>query len=130
MELNTMDDIRQRSQAGLDMIDQVLGEGVSANFAGSSEPFLQDVTDHVFGEIWTRPGLSVRDRRLLTMGVLAAFGQSDTFALHAAGALKSGDLDGDQLREIVLHLSYYAGSSNGTMIRRGVVDVLAKHEAG
>jgi 4-carboxymuconolactone decarboxylase len=129
MELNTMDDAREQSQVGLDMIDKVLGEGVSANFAGSTEPFLQDVTDHVFGEIWNRPGLSIRDRRLLTMGVLAAFGQSETFALHAAGALRSGDVDADQLREIVLHLSYYAGSSNGTMIRRGVVEVLAKHEA-
>ncbi|MTD58940.1 carboxymuconolactone decarboxylase family protein [Amycolatopsis pithecellobii] len=118
-----------RHPVGLDIVDKVLGEGFSANFA-SPEPFVQDAADHLYGEIWSRPGLSIRDRRLLTLGVLAAFGQGDQFALHAAGALKSGDLDADQLHEIVLHLAYYAGSSRGTVLRRAVLDALAQHKAG
>ena len=124
-----MSEAHSDSEIGLRMIDTVLGDGVSAYFAGSTEPLMQDTTDHLFGEIWSRPGLSVRDRRLLTMGVIAAFGQADTFAAHATGARKSGDLDPDQLREIVLHLAYYAGASNATMISRGLADALAKHLA-
>ena len=124
-----MGEAHSDSEGGLRMIDTVLGDGVSAYFAGSAEPLMQDTTDHLFGKIWSRPGLSVRDRRLLTMGVIAAFGQADTFSAHATGALKSGDLDADQLREIVLHLAYYAGASNATMISRGLADALAKHQA-
>lgn len=113
------------SQTGLEMIDTVYGEGFRDNFTGSTEPFLQDTVDHLFGQIWSRPGLSVRDRRLLSMGVLGAFGRSDLFAVHAAGALRSGDLDAEQLQEVVLHLAYYAGAVNGTMIRRGLNEALA-----
>jgi alkylhydroperoxidase/carboxymuconolactone decarboxylase family protein YurZ len=122
-------DPRDSCQVGLDMIDTIYGDGFSRNFANSTEPFLIDTTEHLFGEIWSRPGLSIRDRRLLSLGVLAAFGQADLIALHAAGALKSGDLDADQLHEAVLHLSYYAGGSNATMVRRGVADALSRHEA-
>lgn len=123
-----MDDAQPLSQAGLDMIDRLYGEGFSANFTDASEPFLEDTANHLFGEIWNRPGLAIRDRRLLSMGVLAAFGQGDLFALHAEGALKAGDLDAEQLHEIVLHLAYYAGGTNATTVRRGVLQALANHE--
>lgn len=112
-----------------ELIDEVYGEGFSKNFEGS-EPFLQDARDHLFGQIWSRPGLSVRDRRLLALGVLAAFGRGDLFEVHAFGALASGDLTAEQLNESVLHLAYYAGSVNGTVIRRGVLAAIARHTAG
>jgi 4-carboxymuconolactone decarboxylase len=120
---------RRPARAGLEMMDAIYGEGFSDEYADSTEPFILDLADHLFGEIWNRPGLSLRDRRLLTMGAVAAFGQADLFAVHAGGALKSGDLDPDQLHEVVLHLSLYAGASNGAMVRRGALEALAKHEA-
>ena len=124
-----MDDPRRPSRKGLETLDQVYGQGFSAIFADSSDPLALEAADHVFGEIWNRPGLSVRDRRLLCLGVIAAFGQQDIFAVHAKGALESGDLDVDQLQEAVLHLSVYAGASNGTMAYRGALEAIEKHEA-
>ena len=125
-----MDDTRPETQRGLAMIDAVYGEGFRANFTGAADPFMQDTVDHLFGEVWSRTGLSIRDRRLLTMGVLAALGREELFAVHATGALKSGDLDAEQLHEIVLHLAYYAGGVNGTTIRRGVLAARANVSTG
>lgn len=124
-----MDDVHSSTEVGLEMIDRVYGGGFSSNFAGSTEPFVQDAADHLFGEIWSRAGLSIRDRRLLSLGVIAAQGHTDLFALHATGALRSGDLDADQLHEVVLHVSHYAGGTNGTMVRRGALQAIAQHEA-
>jgi 4-carboxymuconolactone decarboxylase len=123
------DDVRRPAEKGLKVLDEVYGEGFSAIFADATDPFMVESADHVFGEIWSRPGLSIRDRRLLCMGAVAAFGQADIFANHAAGALASGDLDADQLQEVVLHLSCYVGASNGTMAYRGALEALKRTEA-
>ena len=115
------------ARPGLKVIDEVYGPAFRAVFADSDEPYLIDTVDHLFAHVWSRPGLSIRDRRLLTLGALAAFGLSDTFAVHAGAALRAGDLDAAQLHEIVLHLAYYAGAGNATAIRRGVVQAIADY---
>jgi 4-carboxymuconolactone decarboxylase len=63
----------------------------------------------LFGDLWHRPHLSVRDRRLITLTVLAGFGNSDVTALHIRGALRSGDLTPEALEEFVVHVAFYAG---------------------
>lgn len=124
-----MDAAHPDTSAGLEMIDAVYGDGFRVHFQDATDPLMQDTVDHLFGRIWSRPGLSIRDRRLLTMGVLGAAGRADLFAVHATAALKTGDLDADQLQEIVLHLAYYAGAGNGTSLRRGAQDAVANFQA-
>ena len=65
--------------------------------------------DHLFGTVWTRPGLGVAERRLLTIGVLAALGQKGLLEIQFRSALARGELDADQLREVVIHLTHYVG---------------------
>ena len=65
--------------------------------------------DHLFGTVWTRPALDVRSRRLLTVGTLAALGQVELLEIQFSSALDRGELDEDQVREVVLHLTHYVG---------------------
>jgi len=67
------------------------------------------MVDQLCGSIWTRGALDTRDRRLLTMGVLAALSQSDLLDLQFDSALARDELTEEQLREVVIHLTHYVG---------------------
>jgi 4-carboxymuconolactone decarboxylase len=67
------------------------------------------ILNFVFGEMWQRPHLSVRDRRILTV---AAVGVDDTIIpirSHVYAALKSGDVTLEEMRELILHFAVYSG---------------------
>jgi alkylhydroperoxidase/carboxymuconolactone decarboxylase family protein YurZ len=66
------------------------------------------VQQHAFGEIWSRPGLPVRDRSMITVAVLAALGHHDELRAHLAGARNVG-LTNEELVEVLMHVSVYAG---------------------
>ena len=59
--------------------------------------------------VWTRPALSQRDRRLVMMGAICALGESMTFGIQAKAALKNEELNPEQLREILIHMTQYVG---------------------
>jgi 4-carboxymuconolactone decarboxylase len=63
----------------------------------------------IFGELWARPGLSIRDRRLVNLTLLAMLGRDSVTPYHVRAALESGDFDADQLEELSVHLAFYAG---------------------
>ena len=63
----------------------------------------------LFAEVWDRDVLSIRDRRLLIMGVIAARGSIDVWKLQAQSALRRGELTPDELRETLIALAPYAG---------------------
>jgi 4-carboxymuconolactone decarboxylase len=117
------------SELGRKMMDEVYGEGFSENLPAESTPMLEKTVDHLFGEIWSRPGLSVRDRRLLVLGASAMLGRADLIQIQVEGALANNELSADQLREIVLHLQYYVGWGNGTQVNNGVEAALRAHES-
>ena len=66
----------------------------------------------LFAEVWDRDVLSIRDRRLLIMGVIAARGSTEVWKLQAQSALKRGELTPDELRETLITLAPYAGYPN------------------
>ncbi|MGA6159943.1 carboxymuconolactone decarboxylase family protein [Stenotrophomonas sp. NPDC087984] len=110
---------------GLELMDKVYGPGFSDTVPKTGEPYLNETVEHLFADIWSRPGLSVRDRRLLTMGVGASLGRTDLIRIQARGALHNHELTPDQLREAVLHLAYYVGWCNATAAHQGVTDAIA-----
>lgn len=63
----------------------------------------------LFAEVWTRDVLSMRDRRLLLLGTIAARGAPDMWRVHARAALRNGELTPDELRETLVMLAPYAG---------------------
>ena len=84
-----------------------------------TNPFLEFTTDHVFGRLWTRPGLAVRDRRLTSFTAIAMTGQRDPLVFHLGAAYRSGDFTLDELDEWVLHFAHYAGWPTVTTHSRG-----------
>lgn len=64
---------------------------------------------HLFGKVWDEDILSIRDRRLFTMGIIAAMGEYDVFTIQAMAALKREELTTDQLHELCCHAAPYAG---------------------
>jgi len=76
---------------------------------GDIAPKLADLTDDVlFGDIWRRPGLSPRDRSLITVAALTSLGRADQLRSHLSLALSNG-VTQDELSELVTHLAFYAG---------------------
>jgi 4-carboxymuconolactone decarboxylase len=79
---------------------------------GDFAPKLVELTDHVlFGDIWERPGLSQRDRSLITVSALIAMNRTEQVPFHLRKALGNG-VTKDELIEIVTHLAFYAGWPN------------------
>jgi 4-carboxymuconolactone decarboxylase len=75
-------------------------------------PFNDVMMRSLFAQVWTRDIMSIRDRRLLLMGVLAATASVDAWKVHARAALKNGELTEEQLRETLVLLAPYAGYPN------------------
>jgi 4-carboxymuconolactone decarboxylase len=90
-----------------------------------------DFYDHVlqtaFGDVWSRPGLAVRDRSMITVAVLAAIGQTDELRAHLAGALNVG-LTREELVEVLMHVSIYAGVPATNAALRVAAEVLGTPE--
>lgn len=103
----------QRRHAGMTVRRAVLGEAhvdrATAGATALTAEFQDLITRYAWGEIWTRPGLEVRDRRILVIGTLIALGRWEEFRLHARAALTEGGLTQDQLKEVVLQQAIYCG---------------------
>lgn len=76
---------------------------------GDFAPKLAALTDDVlFGDVWERPGLSKRDRSLVTVAALIANGNTEQLANHLRRAKENG-LSETELAEVITHLAFYAG---------------------
>ncbi len=72
-------------------------------------PALADITEKVlFGEVWKRPGLSPRDRSLITVATLVALYRTNELPFHLKRALENG-VTKDELVELITHLAFYSG---------------------
>jgi 4-carboxymuconolactone decarboxylase len=72
-------------------------------------PFAAATRDFVFGEVWSRSGLSRRDRRWVTLTCVAAADAPEPIAEHVYAALNSGDIELPAMLEFVLHFAVYCG---------------------
>jgi len=72
-------------------------------------PRLAELADQVvYGEVWERPGLSKRDRSLITVATLLALGREGQLPGHLARALANG-ASKEEIGELITHLAFYAG---------------------
>jgi 4-carboxymuconolactone decarboxylase len=72
-------------------------------------PALGEYTDKVlFGDMWKRPGLSPRDRSLITVACLVALYRTNELPFHLKRALDNG-VKRDELAEVITHLAFYSG---------------------
>jgi 4-carboxymuconolactone decarboxylase len=115
-------DLPEARRRGLLKMEQVYG----FDMTDGEGDFFRYTADHLFADIWDRPGLSDRDRRLLLIGLLAGQGAADVLGIQIPAAHANGELDDDALREIVIFLCHYAGWPNGARINSIVEDTIAR----
>lgn len=84
--------------------------------------------EHLFGDIWEREGLSLRDRRLLLIGLMVGGGLTDVLQIQVDSALRKGDMTPDDLREAVIFLTHYAGWPRGAGFNTMVEVAIDKFE--
>nr|WP_047464129.1 carboxymuconolactone decarboxylase family protein [Rhizobium rhizogenes] len=76
---------------------------------GATAPKLAELTDNVlYGDIWERPGLSKRDRSLVTISALIALNRPDQLRSHIKLGLQNG-LTKDEIVETITHMAFYSG---------------------
>ena len=100
----------------------------AARTIGDVAPKLVELTDNVlFGDIWERPGLSKRDRSLITVATLVALYRTNELPFHLGRALENG-VSKDELIELITHLAIYASWPNAMSAATIAKAVFAKGE--
>ena len=88
-------------------------------------PKLAEVTtDVLFGDVWERPGLSKRDRSLITVAALIALYRTDQLRGHIGRALENG-VTRDEIGELINHMAFDAGwptAANAVLVAKEVYD--------
>ena len=93
------------------------------------EPFQTLITEAAWGHVWSRPGLTKRERSLITIALLAALGHHDEVAMHTRATANTGATP-DDLMEVMLHVAIYAGVPAANHNIKIIKDVLEKMDPG
>ncbi len=119
-------------QAGLAMRKKVLGDDyVERSFKNADDlnmPFQDLATEFAWGTVWTRPGLSLRDRSLMTLSMCIALNRPAEIKIHLRGAIRNG-VTREEIRELILHSFLYCGGPAALDAYKAVRDELPIIEA-
>ena len=88
--------------------------------------FFALTVDHLFADIWSRPGLSMRDKRLITLSVVTALGLPDLAEIHINAALHNEEMTESELRQMAVFITHYVGFPLGSTFNNVVEKVVAK----
>ncbi|RCK49938.1 4-carboxymuconolactone decarboxylase [Thalassospira profundimaris] len=113
----------QRGQRALADIDGEAGQKVIDALADIAPDFARYLIEFPFGDIYTRPGLSLRDREIATIAALCALGTAKPqLKVHIHAGLNVG-LSRDEITETLMQMAIYAGfpaALNGLFAARDV----------
>jgi 4-carboxymuconolactone decarboxylase len=116
---------------GLEIRREVLGsEFVDASLKSADDfnmPMQELSTEYCWGKIWSREGLSRKERSMLNLGMIAALNRPHELKLHVRGALTNG-VTKDQMREIFMQVAVYCGIPAGMDAFRCAREVFADME--
>jgi alkylhydroperoxidase/carboxymuconolactone decarboxylase family protein YurZ len=116
-------DPKDRRARGLAVYKQ-MGWGENTVVKELDEDLWQLTTDVLFGEIWSRPGLSLRERELVTLATLMA-AKADGIALHMRNAHTLG-ITFDEMKEVILQATIYLGMPKALFAMRKLKAVMAE----
>ena len=110
-----MNNDNDRYEKGLARFREVFGRDP---LPGQNADFIRITLEHLFGEIWTRPQLSVHERELITLSALAMMRTERELKGHMGAALQLG-IPREKIVEMMIHLAHYGGwpvANNGLRI--------------
>jgi 4-carboxymuconolactone decarboxylase len=117
-----VDELRKK---GLEKMNEVYGWEMP-NVEG--DDYFALTADHLFGSIWTRPGLSMREKRMMTLTVVTALGISELAEIQVNAALHNEELTVGELKEMAIFLTHYLGFPLGSKLDGVVTKVAAKRK--
>lgn len=120
--MGKFDDLPEARRRGLEKMEHVYG----FEMADGDGDFFRYTVEHLFGDIWQRPGLSDRDRRMFLIGLLVGSNQHDVLNIQIPAAHAAGELGDEELRELVILMCHYAGWPHGARLNSLVEDVIGK----
>lgn len=104
---------RKAHDRGMKTRRRVLGDEWVDRAVATTTDFNADfqdlITRYAWDEIWNRPALPHKVRRMIVIAQMVALGRWEEFALHVRAALQSGDLGPDDLKEVLLQSAVYCG---------------------
>ncbi|QDZ09489.1 4-carboxymuconolactone decarboxylase [Devosia ginsengisoli] len=122
-----------RFEQGMATRRAVLGnahvDAATARKSAFDDDFQTFITEGAWGSVWSRPGLSKRERSMLTIALLAALGHDEEVAMHVRATANTG-CSPDDIKEALLHVAVYAGVPAANRAFRVAKEELAKREAG
>jgi 4-carboxymuconolactone decarboxylase len=120
----------EKRKAGLEVIAKILPPQVAGQTRKAAEgkafgDYMGELAlRNVFSEIWARPGLDLRARSLLTLGILIALRATDELRIHIAVALRNG-CTVTEIEEAIYHATAYAGFPAANAARAVAAEVVA-----
>jgi 4-carboxymuconolactone decarboxylase len=117
---------QERRARGEEMLKEVYAGDVVAPPEGYA--FTDIMLRQLFAELWTRDTLSMRDKRILLLGIIAEKGETMTFKIQVKASLKRGEMTPDEARELLLFIAQYAGYPRAAAMLAPLEEAIA--EAG
>ncbi|MEP7004701.1 MAG: carboxymuconolactone decarboxylase family protein [Sphingomonas bacterium] len=121
-----------RFEKGLAIRKEVLGDEYVTRSLELADEFTRPMqelsTAYCWGEIWSREGLSRRDRSLLNLAMISALNRPHELRLHVKAALRNG-LTREEIREALLQVAVYCGVPAGIDSTRIAREAIAEFEA-
>ena len=112
---------------GLEVVDAVYGPGYSKMMEPYKDHrFNQEIVTNQFRNLWADPALTIRDKRLMVLGLTTMLGRADLIETQVTGALLNDEFTEEQLQLIPHFLLFYAGAGNTTALFRGIEAAKAK----
>jgi 4-carboxymuconolactone decarboxylase len=121
-----------RFERGLSLRKEVLGAAYVENAMARADDFTRPMqelsTRYCWGEVWSRAGLSRRERSLLNLGMISALNRPHELRLHVKAARRNG-LTSEEIRESLLQVAVYCGIPAGIDSTRIAAEAIAEYEA-
>lgn len=115
---------------GLDVVDAVYGVGYSKMMEPYKDHrFNQEIVTNQFRNLWADPAFTIREKRLMVLGLTTLLGRADLIETQMTGALLNDELTEEQLEFMPHFLLFYAGAGNTTALFRGIEAAKAKVKA-
>jgi len=124
--------MRDQHEDGMRVRRAVLGDAhvdrAEAQKTDFDAPFQDFITRSAWGMLWTRSGMTQRERSLVTIGLLAALGNDGELALHLRATRNTGATQ-EEVREALMHVAVYAGVPRANHAMKIAKEIFAAMDA-
>lgn len=120
----------EKWKKGCEIVDAVYGPGYSSMMQPyKGHRFNREIVDNQFGNLWADPAFTIREKRLMVLGLTTMLGRPDLIETQVTGALLNDELTMEQLEFIPHFLLFYAGAGNASALFRGIEAAQARVRA-